>query len=108
MTGSVAPTRRHRVVRGAGVLFSFDGRIDRPTFSGLMLAPVALFMAVGLAVVLFLNPLADVSGRTHIERIHRFASINFAVECLTYAMVIWMVLATLAKRWHDFDESGWF
>ena len=79
-------------------LFSFKGRIGRPTFW--------LYGIVGLSIADFIVELL-LGGLMHsqISVISAFGSILNLVFAL---VLLWAELAISVKRWHDRGKSGWW
>ncbi|MEO5625910.1 MAG: DUF805 domain-containing protein [Dokdonella sp.] len=81
------------------LLFSFDGRIGRGPYWGLVLVSVLLFggfAATGvMSIMSATDPTAAGGG----------SSIAMMVASLA---LLWPALAIQAKRWHDVDKSAWW
>jgi uncharacterized membrane protein YhaH (DUF805 family) len=73
------------------ILFSFEGRIPRRTFWGVLIGGNLLTSAVTYVLELSFD-----------ERTAAIASVALALP------FIWVSFAIYAKRWHDRDKSGWW
>ncbi|MEO6250245.1 MAG: DUF805 domain-containing protein [Luteimonas sp.] len=87
------------IVNWKSLLFSFDGRIGRGPYWGLVLVSVLLFggfAATGvMSIMSATDPTAAGGG----------SSIAMMVASLA---LLWPALAIQAKRWHDVDKSAWW
>lgn len=81
------------------LLFSFEGRVGRGAYWGLVLASIVLFG--GLTAWSFYSLLSSPDP----SQGGGLASILTLVLGLAF---IWPALAIQAKRWHDVDKSGWW
>ena len=81
------------------LLFSFEGRVGRGAYWGLVVVSVVLFGGLGaFSVMSALNspdPAAAGGG----------VSIAMMIASLLF---LWPALAIQAKRWHDVDKSAWW
>jgi len=68
-------------------LFSFEGRINRKTF-----------WITSFYLIIICIPIMHDATTHGIEKI---------VIVLFYIPVVWIMLATYVKRWHDLGKSGW-
>jgi len=82
---------------GPGALFSFEGRINRGTFWKITLLQFVAVIAVGVIVAVVTPKLGSEVGGMG----------SLAVMGVVWVAMIWISLATQAKRWHDIDKSGW-
>jgi uncharacterized membrane protein YhaH (DUF805 family) len=81
------------------LLFSFEGRVGRGKYWGLVLVSLVLFGALwGWSVYSLLNSPDPTAGGGA-------ASVVMLVAGLAF---LWPALAIQAKRWHDVDKSGWW
>lgn len=81
------------------LLFSFEGRVGRGPYWGMVVASLLLLALVGGASVMSVLNVQDpaaADGGT---------SIAMAIVCLLF---LWPALAIQAKRWHDVDKSAWW
>ena len=80
-------------------LFSFEGRVGRGAYWGLVVASLVLFGVLGGASVMSMlnatDPAAAGGGM----------SMAMMVAGLLF---LWPALAIQAKRWHDVDKSAWW
>lgn len=81
------------------LLFSFEGRVGRGPYWGLVAVSVLLFGVLGgvggLSVANGSDPTAAGGGM----------SLVMVLACL---LLLWPALAIQAKRWHDIDKSAWW
>jgi len=81
------------------LLFSFDGRVGRGPYWGLIV--VSLLLGGGYSAMTYQSlmnasdPAAAAGG----------PNLVFALLCLLF---LWPSLAIQAKRWHDVDKSAWW
>jgi uncharacterized membrane protein YhaH (DUF805 family) len=86
-------------VNWKSLLFSFDGRVGRGPYWGLVVVSLLLFggfAAMGVMSIVSASDPAAASGGT---------SIAMMVASLA---LLWPALAIQAKRWHDVDKSAWW
>lgn len=82
-------------------LFSFDGRISRKAF---WLTFIAMFVLGMLIQVAALGPMMAAA----MENPEAAASMSMPIWIwIVMIPMIWISFAVYAKRWHDFDKSGW-
>jgi len=81
------------------LLFSFDGRVGRGAYWGLVVVSLVLFGVLGGASIMSMlsgtDPAAASGGM----------SMAIMVASLLF---LWPALAIQAKRWHDVDKSAWW
>jgi uncharacterized membrane protein YhaH (DUF805 family) len=86
-------------VNWKSLLFSFEGRVGRGTYWGLVVVSILLFGGMtALSIMSAMSggdPAAAGGG----------ASIALALVALAF---LWPALAIQAKRWHDVDKSAWW
>jgi uncharacterized membrane protein YhaH (DUF805 family) len=98
---SPRPQRSHEdeTVNWKTLLFSFEGRVGRGAYWGLVVASLVLFGVLGGASVMSMlnatDPAAAGGGM----------SMAMMVAGLLF---LWPALAIQAKRWHDVDKSAWW
>lgn len=81
------------------LLFSFEGRVGRGPYWGLVVVSLLLFgafAAMGVVSVMSASDPASAGGGTSVTMI------------LVSLAMLWPALAIQAKRWHDVDKSAWW
>lgn len=81
------------------LLFSFDGRVGRGSYWGLVLVSIVLFG--GLSAWSFysmMNSLDPTAG----------GGVASMLTLVLAVVFLWPALAIQAKRWHDVDKSAWW
>lgn len=81
------------------LLFSFEGRVGRGAYWGLVVVSLVLFggmAALGFMSAMNANDPAAAGG-----------GMSVAMIALSLAF-LWPALAIQAKRWHDVDKSAWW
>ena len=80
------------------LLFSFEGRVGRGAYWGLLVVSLVLFGGLGaLSVMSALNSQDPAAGG------------SFSVVMMIASLLfLWPALAIQAKRWHDVDKSAWW
>lgn len=86
---------------GIGALFSFEGRIRRGTFWAIY---GSMILLVGIVAAVLIPMMAKSSGG---EPAGDPSTTTLVAIVAAYAVVLWLSLATQAKRWHDMDKSAW-
>lgn len=81
------------------LLFSFEGRVGRGAYWGLVVASLLLFGVLGGASIMSMLNGADSAAASG------GASMAIMVASLLF---LWPALAIQAKRWHDVDKSAWW
>lgn len=81
------------------LLFSFEGRVGRGPYWGLMIVSVLLIGGLTAASVMSALSAADPASAGG------GASLASIIVCL---VLLWPALAIQAKRWHDVDKSAWW
>jgi len=82
------------------LLFSFEGRIGRGPYWGLLVVSLLLFGGLSaLSVMSALNATDPASAGG--------GGASLALMLVSLA-VLWPALAIQAKRWHDVDKSAWW
>lgn len=81
------------------LLFSFEGRIGRGAYWGLVVASLVLFGGLGMVSVMSAMNASDPSSA---------GSGISAVMMILSLVFLWPALAIQAKRWHDVDKSAWW
>jgi len=81
------------------LLFSFEGRVGRGAYWGLVVVSVVLFGGLGaFSVMSALNSPDPAAAGGGVSVAMMIASLLF----------LWPALAIQAKRWHDVDKSAWW
>lgn len=81
------------------LLFSFEGRVGRGPYWGLVVVSLVLFGGLSaLSVMSALNATDPASAG---------GGASLALMLVSLA-VLWPALAIQAKRWHDVDKSAWW
>jgi len=81
------------------LLFSFEGRVGRGAYWGLVVVSVVLFGGLGaFSVMSALNSSDPAAAGGGVSVAMMIASLLF----------LWPALAIQAKRWHDVDKSAWW
>jgi|SRR5687768_3399010 uncharacterized membrane protein YhaH (DUF805 family) len=81
------------------LLFSFEGRVGRGPYWGLVVASLLLFGLLGGASVMSMLNGTDPAA----------ASGGMSMAMLVASLLfLWPALAIQAKRWHDVDKSAWW
>ena len=81
------------------LLFSFEGRVGRGAYWGLVVVSLVLFGALGGASVMSMLNSADPAA----------ASGGMSMAMMVAGLLfLWPALAIQAKRWHDVDKSAWW
>ncbi|MGH8172871.1 MAG: DUF805 domain-containing protein [Rhodanobacteraceae bacterium] len=81
------------------LLFSFEGRVGRGAYWGLVVVSVVLFGGLAtMSVMSALNSPDPAAAGGGISVVTLIASLVF----------LWPALAIQAKRWHDVDKSAWW
>lgn len=81
------------------LLFSFEGRVGRGAYWGLMVASIVLFGGLtAMSVMSALDAGDPAAGGGALQVVTMVAALVF----------LWPALAIQAKRWHDVDKSGWW
>jgi uncharacterized membrane protein YhaH (DUF805 family) len=81
------------------MLFSFEGRIPRRVYWGTRIIAFGCFYAVMFAIG---GILQNLNVKQEFENVFIFVLLPFCIP------MVWIELATSAKRWHDRDKSGWW
>ncbi len=81
------------------LLFSFEGRVGRGAYWGLVVASLLLFGLLGGASVMSLMSGADPAAA---------AGGTSVAMMVVPLLLLWPALAIQAKRWHDVDKSAWW
>ena len=87
------------IVNWKSLLFSFEGRVGRGAYWGLVVVSLVLFggmAALGFMSAMNANDPAAAGG-----------GMSVAMIALSLAF-LWPALAIQAKRWHDVDKSAWW
>jgi uncharacterized membrane protein YhaH (DUF805 family) len=95
---------RHRimgdiVVNWKNLLFSFEGRVGRGAYWGLVVFSLLLFGGMSVFTVMSAISTGDPAQASG------GASMAMMVAGLVF---LWPALAIQAKRWHDVDKSAWW
>ena len=90
-----------RTISFAHVLFSFEGRIGRPTFWLRGVLPILVVYFLVALVTAVAAPAAGAVGAGGAEAVIIAGAVMIAV-------LIWPSLAVGVKRCHDRGRSGWF
>ncbi len=77
------------------LLFSFEGRVNRMPYWGVVLVMIVLGSGLNFAVGDF-GPGRPMTAGPAI------------LETIVFALFLWVGLAVQIKRWHDRDKSGWW
>jgi uncharacterized membrane protein YhaH (DUF805 family) len=77
------------------LLFSFEGRINRLPYWGVVLLMLVLGAGFNFAVGDFGPGRPMTTGPA-------------IIETLVFVLFLWVGLAVQIKRWHDRDKSGWW
>ena len=85
------------------LLFSFQGRIDRKTFSLLGLLTLLLIYMAYPVMVYLLKQLLDYHG----EWLHIPTEFYRVPGLLVLVLTLWIILAFFMKRAHDIGWKGW-
>lgn len=81
------------------LLFSFEGRVGRGAYWGLMVVSLLLFAIFGGASVMSMMNASDpAAAGSGISMLGMLAGL----------LSVWPALAIQAKRWHDVDKSAWW
>lgn len=81
------------------LLFSFDGRVGRGAYWGLVVVSLVLFGVLGGASIMSMLGSADPAA----------ASGGMSMAMMVASLLfLWPALAIQAKRWHDVDKSAWW
>ena len=81
------------------LLFSFEGRVGRGAYWGLVVASLVLFGVLGGASVMSVLNASDPPA----------ASGGMSMATMVAGLLfLWPALAIQAKRWHDVDKSAWW
>ena len=81
------------------LLFSFEGRVGRGAYWGLVVASLVLFGVLGGASVMSVLNASDPAA----------ASGGMSMATMVAGLLfLWPALAIQAKRWHDVDKSAWW
>jgi uncharacterized membrane protein YhaH (DUF805 family) len=87
---------------GASVsAFSFQGRISRASFWGVIGVTLLSVMVLGVLIALLVPSLSATKLNSGGE------GMMMVGIGLIYALALWTGLANYAKRLHDIDHSGW-
>lgn len=81
------------------LLFSFEGRVGRGAYWGLVVASLLLFGIFGGASVMSMLNAQDPSAAA--------GGMSTALVVVSL-LFLWPALAIQAKRWHDVDKSAWW
>ncbi|MEO7876455.1 MAG: DUF805 domain-containing protein [Dokdonella sp.] len=81
------------------LLFSFDGRVGRGAYWGLVVVSILLFGGMGALSVMSAISSPDAAAASG------GVSIVLGLVALIF---LWPALAIQAKRWHDVDKSAWW
>ncbi len=82
------------------ILFSFQGRIRRAHYwAGF---GVQMLLAFVIVVPIFIMAASD-SGNSE-----ALPAVSVILMLVVYFFIIWISLATQAKRWHDRNKSAWW
>jgi uncharacterized membrane protein YhaH (DUF805 family) len=98
---SPRPQRSHEeeTVNWKSLLFSFEGRVGRGAYWGLVVASLVLFGVLGGASVMSMLNASDPAA----------ASGGMSMATMVAGLLfLWPALAIQAKRWHDVDKSAWW
>jgi len=76
------------------LLFSFEGRVGRGPYWGLVVVSLLLFGILGGASVMTMLRATDSAN----------AAGGTSVVTMIAALLLWPALAIQAKRWHDVDK----
>lgn len=82
------------------LLFSFEGRVGRGAYWGLVVVSILLFG--GLSVMSVMSALNAQDPAT------AGGGALGAVTVVASLLFLWPALAIQAKRWHDVDKSAWW
>ena len=85
-----------------GLLFSFQGRINRAKF---WLVHVAMWVVVAIVFSVILGSAAMSSDPQ--AALQSVGVVGGLVLLVVYILALWIGLAIAAKRWHDRDKSAW-
>jgi uncharacterized membrane protein YhaH (DUF805 family) len=77
------------------LLFSFEGRLNRAPYWGVLLVMSLLGMGLGFAIY-------------DLRVWQPLTTSPTILETLWLLFACWIVLAVQVKRWHDRDKSGWW
>lgn len=80
------------------LLFSFEGRVGRGAYWGLLVVSIVLFGGLGAVSVMSALNSQDPAAGGGFSVVMMIASLLF----------LWPALAIQAKRWHDVDKSAWW
>ena len=81
------------------LLFSFEGRVGRGAYWGLVVASLVLFGLLGGASVMSMLNASDPAA----------AGGGMSMATMVAGLLfLWPALAIQAKRWHDVDKSAWW
>lgn len=81
------------------LLFSFEGRVGRGAYWGLVAASLVLFGVLGSASVMSVLNASDPAA----------AGGGMSMATMVAGLLfLWPALAIQAKRWHDVDKSAWW
>ena len=81
------------------LLFSFEGRVGRGAYWGLVVVSVVLFGGLGAFSVM------SALNSPHPSAASGGVSVAMMIASLLF---LWPALAIQAKRWHDVDKSAWW
>ena len=81
------------------LLFSFEGRVGRSAYWGLVVVSLVLFGGLSLVGVMGAMNASDPAAAG--------GGMSVAMVVLSLAF-LWPALAIQAKRWHDVDKSAWW
>jgi uncharacterized membrane protein YhaH (DUF805 family) len=86
-------------VNWKSLLFSFEGRVGRGAYWGLVVASLVLFGVLGGASVMSMLSASDPAA----------AGAGMSTAMMVAGLLfLWPALAIQAKRWHDVDKSAWW
>lgn len=90
-------------------LFSFTGRIGRASFWKVWVTMILGIVVLGMLAAVFIPKIAATfTSPGDASSGGAAGNVAMVVVIAVYATVIWISLATQAKRFHDMDKSAWF
>ena len=86
-----------------GLLFSFQGRINRAKF---WLVHVAMWVVIAIVFSVILGSAAMSSDPQ--AALQSVGAVGGIILLVVYILALWIGLAIAAKRWHDRNKSAWW